>query len=69
MTLRIACLAAMAALTLAGCSMEVSEEVAEKRRMGKNWAQDNDIRRVSDCGALEDNEEQRGCAEYVESID
>jgi hypothetical protein len=65
------CLAAGAlGLLLLGCEAgPVDSNTQERRDMGKQEAITRDFKKVSDCGALEDKEEQYGCAEYIRSLE
>ena len=57
-------------LGAAGCEEgPVSPEVQARRDRGKDEAIFREFKNASDCGSLADEEERRGCAAYVNSLD
>jgi hypothetical protein len=67
----IHCLAAgVLGVLLVGCAGETPDAETQARRdHGKQEAIYRDFKNATDCGALTDKEEIRGCAEYVNSLD
>ena len=65
-------LLAVALATLAGCEegpRDPNDPVALAEKRGADYAWENDLKRVSDCGSLEDMDERQGCAKWVNSRD
>lgn len=68
----------LAALSSGGCkddsaqtpaqSSRVSDPVEVAHERGRQWAQINKAVLVSDCGALADDDERFGCADYVNHL-
>jgi hypothetical protein len=57
-------------LLLSACAAgPVDPEIQARRDHGKQEAIARDFDKATDCGSLSDKEEQRGCAEYVNSLD
>ena len=71
MKFRNVLLSAVALASLAACDTERDPNdpvvLAEKR--GADYAWENDLKRVSDCGSLADMDERQGCAKWVNSRD
>src|SRR5690242_19653717 len=44
------------------------DTVAEARKWGAQWALNNNVKLVTDCGALTDDEQRYGCADYVNHL-
>ncbi|MGH8028732.1 MAG: hypothetical protein ACREO3_02235, partial [Arenimonas sp.] len=58
--------ALVACAGLPGCIEEdPNSPAAQARQRGRDWAFMEDVKRVTDCGALEDMDERDGCARYV----
>jgi hypothetical protein len=71
MKFRNVLLSAVALASLAACDTERDPNdpvvLAEKR--GADYAWENDLKRVSDCGSLADMDERQGCAKWVNHRD
>jgi hypothetical protein len=55
-------------LCLAGCEPEKvdpNSPVGQAMQRGADYAWEHDLKRASDCGALEDMDERQGCAKWV----
>ena len=42
-----------------------TDPIAQAHKRGREWAERNDAKLVTDCGALADGDERFGCADYV----
>jgi hypothetical protein len=62
-------LAAIALPGLSGCEMEPDPKVVAAEKRGADWAWEQDVKKVTDCGALEDLDERQGCAKWVNNRD
>lgn len=62
----LALLALASTLALAGCAEpDPNSPVAQAEKRGADYAWQNDLKLVSDCGALEDLDERQGCAKWI----
>jgi hypothetical protein len=60
--------AVLATAALAGCEAmepDPNSPVAQAEKRGADYAWQNDLKLVSDCGSLQDLDERQGCAKWI----